>query len=190
MSQLDETIRQKRRTIFPQFLTDRPVARQTLETILENANWAPSHRQTEPWRFIVFRGAGRTSLADQYEERYRSMIAADQQDEKKIAKTRDKMLAADTVIAIVLHRDPQESVPEWEEIAAVAMAVQNLWLSLDEHELGGYWSSPGILTERYGGFPWLTDRERCLGIFYLGHHQAPDLPRRRGNWQEKVTWIE
>ena len=190
MNILDAAIRDKRRSVFPQFLTGQPVARETLEAILENANWAPSHRKTEPWRFVIFRGEGRTTFADQFTERYKLAVPPEKQDEKKIAKTRNKMLTADTVIAIVLHRDPKESVPEWEEVAAVSMAVQNLWLSLDQHGLGGYWSSPGILTDRYGGFPWLADNERCLGIFYLGHHQAPELPRQRGNWQDKVTWID
>ena len=44
-----------------------------------------------------------------------------------------------------MQRDPKESVPEWEEIASVAMAVQNMWLMAQELNLGGYWSSPLII---------------------------------------------
>ncbi|MEL6274866.1 MAG: nitroreductase [Bacteroidota bacterium] len=186
----NDIIRSGRRSIFPQFFTNEPISRATLEHLLENANWAPSHRQTEPWRFVIFRGEAREELADQFADRYRTVVPVDKQDEKKINKTRKKMLAADTLIGIVLHRDPEERVPEWEEIAAVAMAVQNIWLSLDQYGLGGYWSSPGILTSEYGIFPWLAKNERCLGIFYLGHHDAPELPRKRGNWREKVSWKE
>lgn len=187
---LEQLIRKDRRSVFPQFFVDRPIARETLESILENANWAPSHRQTEPWRFIAFRGEGRQQLMDDFAKVYRRKIPTDRQDEKKIQKTHKKMLSADTVLAIILHRDPEERVPEWEEVAAVAMAVQNLWLSLAPHGLGGYWSSPGVLTDTYGDLPWLADNERCLGIFYLGYHQAPDLPRQRGDWHTKVSWRE
>ena len=32
---------------------DNPVADRDLKTIIEAATWAPNHRHTEPWRFIV-----------------------------------------------------------------------------------------------------------------------------------------
>jgi nitroreductase len=111
-------------------------------------------------------------------------------DEKLEKKFSSKVMASDTVLAVFLHRDPEERVPEWEEIAAVGCAVQNLWLALDEAELGGYWSSPGFLCGDYGQWPGAADNERCLGVFYIGHHNAPDLPRPRGPWEEKVTWVE
>ncbi|MEZ4292168.1 MAG: nitroreductase family protein, partial [Myxococcota bacterium] len=47
---LDEVIRQ-RRTIKPPMMSEAPVSEETLRAILENANWAPSHGLTEPWRF-------------------------------------------------------------------------------------------------------------------------------------------
>lgn len=188
-SDLNQLIRKGRSSVFPQFFNDQPIDQAVLEELLENANWAPSHRQTEPWRFVIFRGEGRATFADQFAELYRAEVPVEKQDAKKITKTQKKIMAADTVIAIVLHRDPAASVPEWEEIAAVAMAIQNLWLSLPQYGLGGYWSSPGIMTKEYGMLPWLADNERCLGVFYLGHHDAPELNRKRGDWREKVSWI-
>jgi len=46
----------KRRSIFPAQYTDREIAKSDIEKILEAANWAPTHKKTEPWRFRVFRG--------------------------------------------------------------------------------------------------------------------------------------
>ena len=43
-----------------------PVDRALIEQMLEAANWAPSHGDTEPWRFTVFAGAGRAVLAELY----------------------------------------------------------------------------------------------------------------------------
>ncbi len=189
MSTINQLIRSDRKSIFPQFFTDAVIPAEVLNTRVENANWAPSHRQTEPWRFVIFRQAGKNQLADQFEARYRAAVPPEKQDQKKIDKTRKKMAQSDTVVAIVLHRDPETRVPEWEEIAATAMAVQNLWLSLDQHGLGGYWSSPGILTKEYGLFPWTAENERCLGLFYLGYADCPELARRRGSVEEKLTWI-
>lgn len=48
-----------RRSQFPaQFKENDPVADSIIEEILENANWAPTHKLTQPWRFIVYTGAG------------------------------------------------------------------------------------------------------------------------------------
>ena len=41
-----------------------PVDRKLIERMLEAANWAPSHGDTEPWRFTVFAGEGRETLAE------------------------------------------------------------------------------------------------------------------------------
>jgi len=87
-----------------------------------------------------------------------------------------------------MQRDPAESVPEWEEIAATAMAVQNMWLTCTAYGIGCYWSSPKTLTI-HNEFFELSEGEQCLGIMYLGYHDLPDLPSQRGDIQQKVTWL-
>ena len=47
-----------RRTI-REFTTE-PVSNSDLETMIEAATWAPNHRGTEPWRFIVLEKDGDT----------------------------------------------------------------------------------------------------------------------------------
>ena len=176
-----------RRSIFPQFFTDRPVDRTTLEALIQAANLAPSHRKTEPWRFRVYTGPGKQQLKDELLDQY----GRERDDVEAIAKKfGQKIHQSAAVLLIYLHRDPQERVPEWEEVAAVGAAVENLWLSLDTYALGGYWSSPGFVCGDYGAWPGAAPNERCLGMFYLGHHAAPELMRPRGDWQDKVTFIE
>ncbi|MEM8586392.1 MAG: nitroreductase [Bacteroidota bacterium] len=189
MNQIDQQIRQGRRSVFPQFFKDQEIPSEVLQDILENANWAPSHRHTEPWRFVVFQSAGKELLAEQVIAGYKAAVPLEKQSDTKVTKMCKKFAKSAAVIGIVMHRDPEERVPEWEEIAAVSMAVQNLWLSLEQHNLGGYWSSPGFLTKEYGAMPWTAENERCLGLFYLGYHEAPDLPRERGDLSKKVKFI-
>ena len=176
----------RRKSTFPQFFTDRPVERRTLEVLMEIANLAPSHRKTEPWRFRAYAGAGKERLLAEMLDVYGREKDDVEQIERKFGKKIEQSGAA---LLIFLHRDPAESVPEWEEIAAVGTAVENLWLALDEYGLGGYWSSPGFVCGDYGAWPGTAANERCLGIFYLGYPDAPDLPRPRGDWREKVTWV-
>lgn len=187
---LNHLIRNDRKSIFPQFFTDQPISKETLEVLFENANWAPNHARTEPWRWVVYRGEGRKELAEDVARTYRDNVAVEKQDDKKIGKLVDKILNSDTIIGIVMTRDPKERIPEWEEVAAVAMAVQNLWLSLEPLGIGGYWASPGYFTRDKKSLSRMEERERCLGLFFLGHYDAPELVRERGSWQDKVRWVE
>ena len=54
MTTVTELIR-KRRAIFPKtYLPGKPIDASFIQEILENANHAPTHKRTEPWRFQVF----------------------------------------------------------------------------------------------------------------------------------------
>jgi len=162
-----------RRSIFPQFFLDTPVDKGVISALLDAANQAPSHRKTEPWRFRVYTGAGREQLHQEVIDIYNTARTPVQWSDKLDKKFGTKFRQSPVVIALFLHRDPEERVPEWEELAAVSC-----------------WSSPGFLCGDYGQWPSAADNERCLGLFYLGYHEAPDLPRPRGDWQDKVTWVE
>jgi nitroreductase len=178
-----------RKSVFPQFLTDQPVSKEIISKLLEAANLAPSHKKTEPWRFRVYTGAGRAKLTQSIKEVYEAARAPEVRNPKVVPKFAAKVNQAPVSMAIFLHRDPEESIPEWEEVAAVACAVENLWVSLDHYGLGGFWSSPGFLCGDYGQWPGSKPNERCIGIFYFGHYEMPELPRPRGDWEDKITWV-
>lgn len=179
---------QKRRSIFPDSYVDQPIEKEIIEQILENANWAPNHRHTAPWRFKIFQGDALQRLSDYLGNWYRENTPPEQFSEKKLEKTLHKPLRSDCVIAICMQRDPQESVPEWEEIAAVACAVQNMWLTCTAYGIGSYWSSPRSIIEARD-FLSLEEGESCLGLFYMGYHKLPNLPGKRSPIDEKVTWM-
>ena len=93
------------------------------------------------------------------------------------------------VIAICMQRDPNELVPEWEEVAATAMAVQNMWLTAYDHKIGAYWSSPA-LKDHLHNLVDFNEGERCLGFFYMGKYDE-NLPQgqRKTSIDEKTTWV-
>lgn len=176
-----------RRAVFPAQYNGKPIASSTIEKILEAANWAPTHKHTEPWRFKVVQGAARERLGIYLSKKYHET----EKKPKKIKakKLLEKPMQAAAVILICMQRDPEERVPEWEEIAATAMAVQNMWLMCTELGIGCYWSSPALISH-IGGFTALQEGEKCLGLFYLGHYDA-ELPEGvRTPLSEKVSWID
>ncbi len=176
-----------RRAVFPAQYNGKPIALSTIEKILEAANWAPTHKRTEPWRFKVVQGDARERLGIYLSEKY-----LDTEKKPKNIKARkllEKPMQAAAVIIICMQRDPEERVPEWEEIAATAMAVQNMWLMCTELGIGCYWSSPALISYM-DGFTPLQEGEKCLGLFYLGHYDA-ELPEgERTPLSEKVSWID
>jgi len=180
----------RRRAVFPKFyIPGKPIDRVCIEQLLGNANWAPTHRLTEPWRFKVFHSdESRQRLAAYLSEFYLKNTAPELFSEEKMKKSGENPLLAGAVIAIVMLRDPEERIPEFEEIAAVAMAVENMWLTCTAQGLGCYWSTPRAALEA-DAFLELQPGERCLGFFYLGWHEMPDIPGKRRPVAEKTTWF-
>src|SRR3546814_18614756 len=113
--------------------------------MLANATFAPSHKLTQPWKFRVFRKKGLERLAGELSRLYQENTPADRFLTTKYEATRNKVLQSDSVIAIVL-KAPPEKLPEWEELASVACAVQDMWLTATAPGLGAYWSSPGSIS--------------------------------------------
>tara|TARA_B100001146_G_C16201135_1_gene444775 strand:+ start:4698 stop:5258 length:561 start_codon:yes stop_codon:yes gene_type:complete len=176
-----------RRAVFPVQYSEAPITKEEISQLLEAANWAPTHRRTEPWRFKVFHSeASRKGLSDflarTFEE---TAVKFSKIKQKKIA---EKPLQSACVIAICMQRDPNESVPEWEEIAATAMAVQNMWLAATEMGIGAYWSSPG-LRNHLNAHVSMGEGEQCLGFFYMGKYDGPlESGTRHTSIEEKTTW--
>ena len=188
-SDLNALIR-NRRAKYPATYTGEKVDEQIIQTILENANWAPSHKKTEPWRFVVLKEQAMTRLSEYLAQYYKAKTPPEKFSENKYSKTLRKTELCSHVIAICMERDIHESVPEWEEMAAVACAVQNMWLTCTAHRIGCYWSTPKAALD-IREFLNLPDNQRCLGLFYIGIPKPITLQilGERGPIEEKVRWL-
>lgn len=179
---------ENRRSVYPRQYNEESIKKEEIEAILASSNWAPTHKRTEPWRFKVIRGEKLTELGEFLAERYKA--TAKKFSERKYKGIKEKVDRSGCVILICMQREAKERVPEWEEIAATSMAVQNMWLTAAEMKIGAYWSSPALKDE-VGQFVNLKEGERCLGFFYMGKYDET-LPEgsRETSWQEKVEWVE
>lgn len=140
-----------RRSIFPKDYTGEAVERDRLEMMLEASNWAPTHGKTEPWRFVVME---RDSIArffcvcsDAMRERFGSESEKFKAYASKLEKSKKDKAKCAFVVAICMKRKalPDKLMPEWEEVAATACAVQNMHLMATSLGIAGYWSSGGPL---------------------------------------------
>ena len=187
--QLNELIRH-RRSILPNFYTGEVIDDRIINQILENATWAPNHKNTEPWHFVVFKGDGLKKLADFQSELYKKVTTARGTfKEEKYEELKAKPLKASHIIAIGMKRNEKEIVPEIEEISAVACAVQNMYLTATAYGLGSYWGSGGITyMNEAREFFGLGEKDKLMGFFFLG------MPRKwfkgkRVPVSEKTTWV-
>lgn len=169
LSEINELIR-SRRTIYPEQFSERKVHREQVELLLTNAQWAPTHGNTQPWRFKVFMEESRQRLSDFLGKTYLELTPAEQQNDMKLAKMLTRPLKSSVVIAICMERQPSEKILELEEIEAVACAVQNLHLSCTAYGLGGFWSTPKLIYHpKMNEFLGLGEKDKCLGLFYIGY---------------------
>lgn len=176
-----------RRSVFPAQYNNEPISETEIKQLLEAANWAPTHRRTEPWRFKVLQGASKAALGAFLATYYKE--TATKFSEMKYKKIPLKMEQSAAVIAICMQRDPKESVPEWEEVAAVAMAVQNMWLMAHELKIGAYWCSPATIKQMHRFFNF-NGGERCLGFFYLGKYDGTlEAGLRYSSVADKTDWL-
>lgn len=179
---------QTRRSVFPKMYNTKTIPRDIVEQILENAKWAPTHKLTEPWRFKVFREKGLEKLSDELVKIYDQIVPKEKQTDRKRTKIKTNPLKSDTVIAICMQRDLEERIPEWEEIASVACAVQNMLLTAEAYEVGAYWSSPKMIYHLQN-FLKLKEGEICLGFMYMGYFDPQEFSVSRAPISEKVEWI-
>lgn len=182
----------RRRTIKPRDMSEKPIENTHLAAILENANWAPTHGMTEPWRFFVFTGDGRQRLADFCQSLYDKITPKDEVRPDKREKLGTQPLESPVVIAIGMKRQEIEKIPEIEEVEAVACAVQNMHLTASALGMAAFWSSPPLTySDEMREWLGLEDpRDKCLGFFYLGWPKSEEWPEgTRGPITEKVTMV-
>jgi len=178
-----------RRTMKPGRMSDRPVADEIVWELLENANWAPTHGMTEPWRFTVFTGEARQALAQLLPGVYRQITPVDQFKQRKYDDLAANPLRAPVVISIAMKRQTTEKISEIDELAAVACAVQNMHLTAAAYGIGGFWSSnAAVCSQQMHELLGLDVKDRVLGLFYLGYPADEWPTSERNPMQDKVTW--
>lgn len=189
---LVNTLIRNRRSVFQQQYTGEKVDDAIIRQMLENANWAPTHKLTEPWRFIVFTGNGIQKLAEEQSALYRQVTTAKgtyAEDRYQNLLTKPKL--SSHIIAIAMKRDEKKSLPEIEEIGAVYCAIENMYLTASAYDVGCYLSTGGIAHwEEAKPLFNLAPEDKLIGFLHVGNIKGPVPDSRRKPIDEKVTWVD
>lgn len=194
METLCRAIAHRRSLGLARYQPDKPVERELIERMLRAADWAPSHNETEPWRFTVFMGESRRTLGEAFGEVYRSEVGeADfrtEAYEANCAKVWHAPVWISIAMVPALKPDGTMLMTVEEELMAVACAVQNMHLVASAQGLAGMWHSKGqSVHPRIAAFLGLEPPSRLLGFFYCGWPAIEWPHGERRPLEEKVRWI-
>ena len=193
IEEVNKIIRNRRSMFVAQFRENDPVDDSIIAELLENANWAPTHKLTEPWRFVVFSGEGLRKFADFQSELYRKRSEESGNFiEATFYKLKENPLKASHIIAIGMKRDLKANLPEMEEVAAVAMAVQNMYLTASARGLAAYWGTGGpTFWPEAKEFFGLEEADQLMGFFYVAKPASDRWPQgKRSPIADKVSWVK
>jgi len=184
-----QKIIKSRRTTKPLFYTGEKIEESDIKEMLECANWAPTHKYTEPWRFIVYADNAKDQFGIDHAEMYKELKPKEDFIERVYNKLSVISKKSSHMIAVVMKRDEQERIEEIEEVCAVASAFQNMLLVATEKGIANIWSTSGMThhpkMKEYLGF---EKKDRIIGFLYLGVSDKKIIAKRVSTVEEKVIW--
>ncbi len=153
------------------------------DTILDKAfiaaNNAPSHKQTNPWRFYLLGRETRTNLLPDVIELARQKAKSNGIEDFEKAEKRavSKIMDPPVLVAITSKVNSVDSFRENEDYAATVCALHNAILSLWDSGVGSQWSTGAITRHEntYTAIGISDDKERIIGFLKAGYPQKKDL---------------
>jgi nitroreductase len=179
-----------RRTI--PLVSNQAVPTELIEKIIEAGTYAPNHHRTEPWRFFVLRGDGRTKLGKVLRE-----ITSSQQEDPlsessiaKIERSERNPLRAPVIIAVGVDPSERDNIILKEEYATVSSSVQNMLLTAHALGLGAIWRTGAICYHpKVRDFFGLSEKGEIVAFIYLGYPEIEPKPFKKTDFKEFTTWI-
>lgn len=164
------------------------VSRERILRIIEAATWAPNHKVTEPWRFVVIAGAARDALGEAHADAVARGNGGPMAPEARagaVALTR----RAPVIIACICTPSSDDPVVRREDRDAVAAAVQNLSLAAHADGLGTIWRTGLFVDEaEVRAHLGCAPADEIVGFVYVGEpDEDPAAPPRRGA-EDVIEW--
>ena len=185
------TIIRTRRTVKPERMNGRIIPDDTIVELLTNADWAPTHARTEPWRFIVIGPQRIKEFTERHANLYKLHTDPSSFTPEKFNKIINNGKNVSHIVITWMKRVPTKKIPVIEEVCATAAAIENLLLSATSKGISSFWSTGGLTHHQaFKEDLGMGDEDLVLGIIYLGYS---DEPFKEGNrmipLSEKIEWL-
>jgi nitroreductase len=181
-----------RRTTKPDKMNGGIIEDKDIHELLSLADWAPTHARTEPWRFVVYDNSKVRDFTKQHAELYKENTSPEAFTQLKYDNIVNLGNNVSHVIVAWMKRIPNHKIPEIEEVAATAGAIQNLLLGAASKGIAAFWSTSGMAHHpAFRAFLKLEEEDRVMGIIYLGYaDQALREGTRMIPLSEKIQWVK
>lgn len=154
--------------------------------ILEVAKWAPNHKMTEPWRFLLYSEEGKDTFVDAYVQ---SQTSSDGIVPVKAEKKASYFKQIPLHLVVVMPEDPRQKT--WDEdYGAVSAMVQNIQLAAWARGIGMIWRTNDwiynpIFREALGVKPG----EKIVATLMIGYADFVPEAKPRTSIKNKLTVI-
>ena len=159
-------------------VADTPVERARLNALIEAALWAPNHKLTLPWRFVVVSGDARDALGDAHADARRRLDPG-LTPEGALAQRALTRRAPHIIVCAVRHPG-DDPVARREDRDAVSAGIQNM-LAAHADGLGAVWrTGPFVDEPEVRAHLGCGPGEEIVGFVYVGlpDGDAPPAPPR------------
>jgi len=164
-----------------------PVDAQDILDILNDAVWAPNHKNRQPWRVILGVGEGLPKVLDVI----RDVTIPNHKNlsDDEVAHKMTKFLTPGAYAFVVVPEDLRQH-ERTEDFAAASCFIQNIMLLAWDRGIGSIWKNPTWLdspefTEAIGAKPG----ERVIAMVQLGYFDKIPAKKTRKTAEEIVTFF-
>ena len=180
----------ERRSIFD--FQPTAVPRERIERALQAAVWAPNHKLTEPWRFIVVGPACKRRLSEVYARIKQDDVPVEIAPEalNEIGRKAGKKLMSKPTVMAVTCAVSGDPMLDREDYAATCCAIQNIMLAAWEDGIGMQWSTSGLIedAEALSVLGVDPEREQVVGLLYAGFADRVPSSKRKPA-ADLTTWL-
>ena len=177
-----------RRSIKPAIMNGQKVPDYQVQSLLELADWAPTHGLTEPWRFVVY--ANPADFCHEHARLYKESTPTENFIEASYNNFYTQGDKASHVLVAIMKRGDLPKIPVKEEVEATACAIQNILLGATALGMASFWSTGGAITRQaMKDFLGLGEQDEVAGVIYLGHTDEHPQGNRKVPMEEKVKWL-
>ncbi len=117
-----------RRTVKPAKMNGKLITDELIKELIEAANWAPTHGNTEPIKFFIIKPDSVKKFCKLHADMYKECTSTEEFSNEKYDKILNNGNNVSHIIGLGMKRGNNKKIPEIEEIASVACSVQNIML--------------------------------------------------------------
>ncbi|MBT2214828.1 nitroreductase [Virgibacillus dakarensis] len=160
---------------------DKPVTKEAVFELLEDAIWAPNHGLRQPWRFIF--------IGPEHKQSFAKQVAATYPEERQ--ENREEYLNEPNAFLAVIMQVPETEKQYDENFGATASLIQNFWLLAWEKQLGVVWkTNPHIYDPKMKEILNIYEDEKIVGLLHLGYFEEEPVRKDRIPVVEKFSVFE